>query len=421
MARVFDIPDDEYRDGSVQKTAAVKTTIDTAHLQFSPFRLRDAAKIPPRDWIDRPTLCRHYVTVTVAPGGVGKSSLLTFEAVKLAGVDRFDSLGHALPRAKVWMLNLEDTDLEMELRITAACQHLGITQTDLGDRLAITTMRGSGGSSMVSFNVMRRGRNGPTIVQPVVQRLVDETKRAEVDVLIVDPFVSAHTVSENDNGEIDQVIKLFGSIASQGNCAVHLVHHTRKLNGEAATSESSRGGVAIVGGSRLTRVLNPMSVGECEEYGIDPNDRKRHFYALSDKANMVPPSDERKWFKIHSVELANGENVHAVEPWKRPSPFEGVSNEHLDSVIKEFQSKSYRKSEQSPDWGGHFVGELLDLDTGRGLTKKEQTPSQIAARAKVKKLLATWLKAGSITVERRQDEASRKTVYFFSSPKGHRT
>ena len=64
------------------------------------------------------------------------------------------------------------------------------------------------------------------------------------DVFTLDPFVSTHHVSENDNMMIDAVAKTFGRIAGKANVAVEAVDHTRKLGGAAATIDDSRGASA---------------------------------------------------------------------------------------------------------------------------------------------------------------------------------
>ena len=69
------------------------------------------------------------------------------------------------------------------------------------------------------------------IVRPVVDALVAEIIDKQIDVLIIDPFVSCHELPENDNTAQDMVVKEWGRVADRGNCAVHLVDHTRKMGG----------------------------------------------------------------------------------------------------------------------------------------------------------------------------------------------
>jgi RecA-family ATPase len=63
----------------------------------------------------------------------------------------------------------------------------------------------------------------------VVEALVAELIARNVDVLVIDPFVSSHGVNENDNSAIDAVAKTWARIAKRANCAIVLVHHSRKL------------------------------------------------------------------------------------------------------------------------------------------------------------------------------------------------
>ena len=67
------------------------------------------------------------------------------------------------------------------------------------------------------------------IVRPVVDALVAEIIGQKIDVIVIDPFVSCHEVPENDNTAQDMVVKEWGRVAERGNCAVHLVDHTRKM------------------------------------------------------------------------------------------------------------------------------------------------------------------------------------------------
>ncbi|MEZ5714386.1 MAG: AAA family ATPase [Paracoccaceae bacterium] len=75
----------------------------------------------------------------------------------------------------------------------------------------------------------------------MVDKLTAALIENEVDVPILDPFISTHGVPENDNNAMDLVIKQFAAIADATNCAIDLVHHTRKLNGAEADMDSHAG------------------------------------------------------------------------------------------------------------------------------------------------------------------------------------
>jgi RecA-family ATPase len=56
--------------------------------------------------------------------------------------------------------------------------------------------------------------------------------------------VSSHKVPENDNGSVDMVLKEWGRVADQANCAVLLVHHVRKGDQEVTTQLADAPGAA---------------------------------------------------------------------------------------------------------------------------------------------------------------------------------
>src|SRR3546814_4920231 len=79
-----------------------------------------------------------------------------------------------------------------------------------------------------------------------------------IDHLDVDPFVSSHSVEENDNGAIDAVAKEWVSIAQQTRAAVSLTHHVRKPNGSEPSAHDARGASAMVNAARSVLVFQRM-------------------------------------------------------------------------------------------------------------------------------------------------------------------
>jgi RecA-family ATPase len=144
------------------------------------------------------------------------------------------------------------------------------------------------------------------IMQPVLDDLVAGIIDKQIDVIVVDPFVSGHEVKENDNNMQDMVVKEWGRVADRGNCAVHLVDHTRKMNGfeSEVTTESSRGAKAKTDAARVVRVVNRMTKEEAERTGVQ--NHRLHFRTFNDKANLAPPADKSDWFELKSVDLGNG-------------------------------------------------------------------------------------------------------------------
>jgi RecA-family ATPase len=65
----------------------------------------EPSTIPPREWLYGKHLIRKFATATVAPGGVGKSSLELIEALSI--VTGRDLLGKGMvpERGRVWWWN----------------------------------------------------------------------------------------------------------------------------------------------------------------------------------------------------------------------------------------------------------------------------------------------------------------------------
>ena len=164
-------------------------------------------------------------SATVAPGGIGKTSLTIVNV--MAMVSGRNLIGDKPHRPmRVWYWNGEDPREEIERRIAATCIHYKIGPDDIGDRLFFDSGRDT------EIIIASQTKSGALIATPVENALTDALIDGKFDVLILDPFVSTHRVSENDNMAIDAVAKTFGRIAENANCAIELIHHVRKTNGE---------------------------------------------------------------------------------------------------------------------------------------------------------------------------------------------
>lgn len=338
----------------------------------------DALHIPRRQPIYAGHYVRKYTSLDIAPGGVGKSSLVSVEALAIASGKPL--LGVTPDeRTNVCYLNLEDPFEELQRRFLAAIQHYNLDPALLKGRLFINSGRDS------EFIVAQQTREGVVIHTPLVEQVVAEIKRNNIGVLIVDPFVSSHLVSENDNGAVDAVLKLYARIADQTGCSISLIHHSRKLNGQSATVEDGRGASALLAAVRSARALNPMTENEAQSAGIE--NRRSYFRLESGKSNLSPPPDKAQWFKLEDVALPNGpfgsdgDHVAVVTEWHWPNPFDDVTVHDLRAVQKAIAAKGpYKYDVRSTDWVGNAIAEVLGLDV-----------SEKSVRANIKTILDRWI------------------------------
>ncbi|MCH4151440.1 MAG: AAA family ATPase [Sphingobium sp.] len=393
---VDDVPAPDYVKGSAldrEREAAERP------LRATPFVLGDMTALPLRPWVYGKRNIRKYMSAKFAPGGVGKSAMSIADALAMASGRPF--MGQSLPAGplRVWLINLEDPRHELQLRIGAAMMHHRVSEVDLGGRLFVDSGREQ------SLVIAEQTRDGARICVPVVDALVAELIARKIDVLSVDPFVSSHRVTENDNNAMDLVAKEWGRVADRANCSVELVHHTRKLNGGEVTVDSGRGGGALADAARSVLVLNRMTADEAQRAAID--DHRRYFRAFPDKANLGPPVDASDWYRLVSVTHPNGEDVGVVECWKWPDPFEDLTADDLAEVQSWVGKGPWRENSQSTDWVGHAVGQALGVDT-----------SEKGGRAKVLSLLKTWIASGVLVVVERPDQ-NRKMRKFVEVGSGY--
>ena len=264
---------------------------------------------------------------------------------------------------RVWYWNGEDPRDEIERRIAATCIHYRIGPDDIEDRLFFDSGRNT------EIIIASQTKSGAAfIATPVETALTAALIDGKFDVLILDPFVSTHRVTENDNMAIDGVAKTFGRIAENANCAVELIHHVRKTNGAEITAEDGRGASAMVAAARSVRVLNNMSRDEAGKAGIDVDRRRFFFRSDIGKANLAPPSEKAAWYNLASIPLGNGDPpddgdiVGVVTTWEWPNAFEGVTTTELRAVQAEVRKGRWRENSQAKDWVGIAVARVLELD-----------------------------------------------------------
>ena len=362
-------------------------------LQATAFAWRDPKTIPPRKYLYGGHLIRKFGSAKFAPGGVGKSILALTEAIALA-------TGRALlgvapsQRCRVWYWNGEDPLEETERRVAAICLHFGIAKEELEGWLFIDS-----GREQEIILAVQNPKTGATIAKPVVTSLIDTMLDNEIDVLIIDPFVSSHRVTENDTMAMEMVAKQWTKIADETDAAIELIHHTRKTGGAEATVEDGRGAVAVLAAVRSAQVLNKMTPDEGAKAGVE--NHREYFKLENGKANLAPPPEGKEWYRIVPVSLGNGDgglldngdSVGVVVRWKWPDPLDGITGADFEKAAAAIRAGRWKESIQAKDWVGRPIAKALGLD----LDSK-------SGKAKVKGLIQVWLKAGSLVLVEEKDD-----------------
>jgi hypothetical protein len=376
-------------------------------LEARPYTWPDPAKIPPRRFLLGKHYARKSVSATIGGGGRLKTTIGLTEAIGMAASR--DLIGGTQLEAplRVWFLSGEETQDELDIRVAAICQHFGISQTNCGDRLFVQSVR----NKTPRFATLDRNRRA-LINQPALDQLETEIKAKRFDVFILDPLVSFHSVNENSNEDMDNLVKEgFGAIADRADCGIEVLHHTGKPKpGQTEnTVEDARGASALVWAVRSARVLNFMTTDEAKRLGIPEDDRRLHIRISNGKAN-VGPIGKADWVKISVEKMANGDEVACGSSWKPQNPFDGVSTAAMYECRELTRTGAYRYDSRSDDWIGYAIAQVLKINVVYGA---KNDPKDLA---RIKQILATWLKNKVLKTEKRKDETRHDKTFVVPGP-----
>lgn len=291
----------------------------------------DSNPIEPRGWLLGNQLCRRFISTLIAGGGTGKTALRTVQMLALAsGRELTDE--KVFHRCRVLMLSLEDGEDELRRRVRAAMIHHELKPEDVAGHLYLSTPR--------NLKLAEPDESGRPRYGAFKQSLEAAICRLGIDVICVDPFVKAHGMEENDNMAIDFVAEVLAGIAADYDCAVDVIHHTRKGPAEGGEADRSRGASAFVNAARLAYTLTQMTEAEADLFRV-PREEHKHYVRLdSAKVNIAPPLDRATWFRLVGVPLGNaselyphGDTVQAIEPWTPPQVWSQVTAEVANRIL----------------------------------------------------------------------------------------
>lgn len=355
------------------------------------------AMVPPRGWLYGDHYLRKFCTGTIAPGGSAKSTNALNEALSMATGVPF--LGpKPIHPLKVWYYNAEDPQEETQRRIMAAAMHHGLDMNVIAQNLFYDS-----GRDVPLKVATNNAKDGFTSVVPVVDALIKAILENKIDCLILDPFVSFHSVSENDNSQIDAVVKEFARIADITNCSIEHVHHTRKIGAQQVTGDDGRGGSSIQGAWRSQRVINKMTPEIAGMANIEES-KRRSFFCIDDGKLNFREFANSQWRRIVGVDIGNGnelyprgDNVATVEPFELPDLFDGVSLNDLRKAQSIVSAGDYGCANTAKDWAGHAIGVEIGIETSSKGGKKRMTL-----------IIKKWVENGMFEEERVIDKNGRQ-------------
>ncbi|MED5546001.1 MAG: helicase RepA family protein [Pseudomonadota bacterium] len=249
-----------------------------------------AQPVKPRQMVCSPMLERGVVTIIGAQPGVGKSTLTAQLAASIA-LGR-DFAGFEVPEAvPVLYLNAEDHLEETKRRFAGIAQHMQTSPAQFA-RLHIV---GSGNKVRLmdkGSGIARPSETGEGLRQTIV--------KSGAAAVVMDPVALLHDLDENYNADMTAFVEFLHSIAREANCAILLVHHSKK-DTKAKGMDALRGAGAIAASVRSIYTLT-----ENENSGLVTLDCV--------KANNHVRGNQSVDFRRESIVLSTGDTVGVLVP-----------------------------------------------------------------------------------------------------------
>jgi hypothetical protein len=348
-----------------------------------------------REWLYGTTLIKGFVTLLVAPGGTGKSSLILGMCMAIA--TNRPLLGSRIhQQCNVALLNLEDPQDEIDRRMAAIAMRYRISNADIDGRFFVSPPE-------ATINIAATGSDGFSVIHPDVDDIIKQVRDNKIGVLAVDPFAESHTLEENSNPQMIQAASAWRRVAREGECAVLLAHHVRK--GPVDSIESARGAKALTDSARVGLLLSTMTEEDAEALGVQSDDRLQYVRLDDAKANMAPRAPKASWFHLDNVTLDNatkvyphGDQVVVIEPWEPPSVWDSMPepdcNLALDRIAAGLPGGAlYTNSRRggSDRWAGTLLVEMFGITEGQATS-----------------VLKEWVRNGVLVQETYRDVAQRK-------------
>lgn len=365
----------------------------------TPYDFFDEAAISPRQWIYANHYLRSFVSVMASAGGIGKTSLQIVEA--LAIVTGRPLLGETVVEpCNVWVINLEDPAEEMQRRILAAMKFYNIRPSEVRGKLFVD----AGREFQIKFAVQTREGIAPN--DALVEHLIKRIPERNIGCVFIDPFVGAHEINENDNMAMNAVVAKIRDVADAANCAIGLVHHVRKGNGQDADIDSVRGAGSLIGAARAARIINRVSEDEAIRLGVPRHEARGIFRVDDGKANLSPPATAAVYRKMEGVQIANGEWIGVAVPFQLPDGWSGMSTDIINEMLRQIDAGLQNTASEEyysirPQDKDRWVGKVI---TEYPFARAEDFKSVEQAKTIIKE----WLKTGLLEEMEYHSAAQRK-------------
>jgi RecA-family ATPase len=228
----------------------------------------------------------------VATSGTGKSYLALEIAMAVAS-PLADITGFCPQLAgKVLYINGEDPEDELITRISWISERVPPeAYSQLKDNLKIISAMGS----LLDFGWRPQMKSRK--INQDLENFIEIA--AGCRLIIIDTLTRFHTLNENDNGQMSQLLGNFEHVITRTGAALLFIHHTNKSSTKDKDTDNqtaARGADALIAHSRFATYLVKMTENEANRYDVDPEKRGMYLRFGVSKQNYGLPQKER-WFE----------------------------------------------------------------------------------------------------------------------------
>jgi hypothetical protein len=356
---------------------------------------------PPRGWLLGNSFCRRLTSSLLASGGTGKTALRILQAVALA-TGRPLTAEHIFRRTKVLFVLLEDDADELRRRVLAARLHHSIPAADLADWLFLSAPDGSAGKLMTANH-----KAGVITVGALAGSIEAAIVAYGIGLVILDPLVKTHGLTENSNDEMDALAGLLSTLAARHDVAIDLPHYVGKGPADPGNADRGRGASSTVSACRLVFTLATMTTEEAQRFSIPEEDRRGYVRLDRAKVNPARSGGPATWFRLVSVAIGNpseiypaGDEVQTVECWTPPETWGGLDAVLLNRILTAIDEGA---------GGGNFYthsGPATDRAAWEVVCRLAPQKSEAQAR----EVISAWIKSGLLIKFDYVSPTTRKSV-----------
>lgn len=259
---------------------------------------RDIAAIPPTPWLTPGLLLYGDVTTIGGRGGSGKSLLGWQIVVSVATGTKLAWWPAPERPRKVLVISGEDDANEIERRVSAACQAMGVKRSDLGDNFLVWSDR----NIRLALKDAKTGTVTRTKLWHGIRWAVENLG---VGLIVMDPLVKVSSgFDESSNDDMDQLYGIIRELTVGHSCAALNIDHFAK-GGTGGDQASIRGASAKVDAARVALTLTGMTEAEYDK--LRPSRPREAFALCVDAKQNYSAKSGGHWLEFIDYEVGNGE------------------------------------------------------------------------------------------------------------------